>query len=452
MTQPYWEEDRFMSDRFQLHPPPVAKRAKLLFSSTFVLHLCAIAGVILAFPCCSFGAQASRPLHWVGTWGAAPLPRPLRSDDRNFSDVTLWQTIHASLGGTAIRIQLTNEFGTEALRVSRVRVSLAAAMPPRTVKTVTFHGRTDLVIPAGARMVSDPVDLSLPAGADLHLVMYLPVQAIHVLSFHSDAQQSCYMASGDVNEPPESVHARRLTSWFFVREVDVATAEAQAGAIVAFGDSITDGARASIDKNRRWPDVLAQRLLSSRETAHLAVLNEGIGGNRILQDATSINALARFDRDVLALSGVRYAIVLEGTNDIAHITSKDRTDENATAEDLIAGLEQLAIRAHATGIKVFAGTITPNAGSGAYTDEGEQMRQAVNRWIRTNRIFDGVVDFDEAIRDPQHPSKMQSANDSGDHLHPNDEGYRAMAASIDLSLFTAMNNKHSAPQLMIRNH
>jgi lysophospholipase L1-like esterase len=227
---------------------------------------------------------------------------------------------------------------------------------------------------------------------------------------------------------------KKIYSWNFLKGVDV-QAEREAGSIVAFGDSITDGAKSTRDTNTRWPDVLAARLAANKATAHLGVLNQGIGGNRILHDNTGPSALARFDRDVIAQAGVKYVIILEAINDIGHAADPKKPYDIVSADDLIAGFSQMARRAHTHGIKVIGATLTPYIGAGYQSPAGEAMRQAVNQWIRTTKELDGVVDFDKATADPAHPGVFLPADDSGDHLHPNDAGYKAMGEAIDLKLF-----------------
>ena len=257
--------------------------------------------------------------------------------------------------------------------------------------------------------------------------------------FTTPAQQTCYAAQGDVAGAESLAEPATFTSWVFLTGVDVLAPES-AATVVAFGDSITDGARSTVDANRRWPDVLAARLLA--QGAKVAVLDAGIGGNRILHDPVNVrsgaNALARFDRDVLAQAGVKYVIVLKGINDLGHAGTSAPVSETVTAEDLIAGLKQMVERAHERGLKIFGGTITPfeiAATPGYFTPEKEVKRKAINQWIRTGGAFDGVVDFEKAVRDPNHPDRILADYDSGDHLHPGDAGYKAMGEAIDLKLF-----------------
>jgi lysophospholipase L1-like esterase len=248
------------------------------------------------------------------------------------------------------------------------------------------------------------------------------------------------VAPGEDTADPNLPSARTVSDWCFVKGVDVSVkntkkAAANPAAIVAFGDSITDGAKSTRDSNSRWPDILAQRLQANKKTANISVLNEGISGNRLLHDKAGPNALARFDRDVLAQSGVKYLILFEGINDIGHTAQPLEPADVITADQMILALAQMAQSAHEHGIKVIGATLAPYAGAKYYSESGEQIRQGVNSWIRTSPAFDGVIDFDKITRDPSSPSAYLPTVDSGDHLHPNDTGYKTMANAIDLLLF-----------------
>jgi lysophospholipase L1-like esterase len=291
-------------------------------------------------------------------------------------------------------------------------------------------------------VLSDAVQLQLKPLSDVAVSLYLSKPATGA-GIHYAAQQTCYIGSGDQTAAPTFQESAKTTSWVFLTGLDVA-GPANAATIVTFGDSITDGAKSTVDANRRWPNILADRLAGAHNaSAELGVLDEGIGGNRILHDAASeirfgVNALARFDRDVLAQPGVRYVIVLEGINDIGHAGTSAPASQEVSADDIIAGLKQMIDRAHERGLKIFGGTLTPFEGTiypGYFTPQKEEKREAVNQWIRASHAFDGVVDFDKAVRDPAHPNRMLPAYDGGDHLHPGDAGYKAMGEAIDLSLF-----------------
>jgi lysophospholipase L1-like esterase len=385
-------------------------------------------------------ARAAAPPqeHWVGTWAEAPYAAPNTDAAFGAADVTLRQIVHVSLGGSRVRIVLSNEFGLDPLTIGAAHIALAekgSAIALATANALTFSGKSSITIPPGAAAVSDPADLKLPALSDLAVSIFLPAQAMRQRTFHNFAAQTNYLATGNVVGEKKFEDAKTLTTWNFLTAVDVVGA-ANDAAIVTLGDSITDGARGTIDTNGRWPDVLARRLQAEKKTAGLGVLNEGIGGNRVLYDGTGPSALARFDRDVLAQAGVKYLILMESINDIGNATSPIAPKDPVTAEQLIAGLQQLVERAHIHGIKVFGATLTPFVGARYQSPAGETMRTAVNDWIRSSKSLDGVIDFDMVTRDASNPSLFSKTADSGDHLHPGDAGYKAMGDSIDLKLFT----------------
>jgi len=384
------------------------------------------------------GVAQAQEDHWVGTWATAPMA--FKNASGSFggeTGVTLREIVHVSIGGARVRVILSNEFGAEPLTVAAAAIALRSkdsAVVAASQAPLTFDGRAGVVIPPGALVVSDAAALRVRPLSDVAVSLFVPAQPLTVRSAHSFADQTNYMAAGNEVTATELAGAKTFTSWDFLKGVDV-RAEGNSGSIVAFGDSITDGAHSTRDKNARWPDVLAARLAANRATAHLGVLNEGIGGNRVLHDNTGPSALARFDRDVLAQAGVKYLIVMESINDIGHATDPRQPYDVVTAEDLIAGLVQLARRAHTHGIRVYGATLTPFVGAGYQSAAGETMRQAVNQWIRTGKELDGVIDFDKATADPAHAGAFLPADDSGDHLHPGDAGYKAMGDAIDLKLF-----------------
>lgn len=380
----------------------------------------------------------SAPQTWVGTWAASPFDGDPWHGVPTIVDSTLREIVHTSIGGNAVRVHLTNEFGREPLRVDAVTV--AASTGTSSVDTATLHNLTfgnspSIVIPAGAEAVSDPVVMPIPAAANLAVSIYLPLQQVSDVSVHSSAQQDNFIAQGNHVRDASFTEPVVTPSWYFLKGVDVQAADAKAAAVVAFGDSITDGALSTQNANHRWPDYLAARLKANPATANLSVLDQGIGGNCILIHCVGPNALARFDRDVLAQTGVKYLIVLEGINDIGRLHSPNLPEYKLTAEDLEQGLMQLVARAHVHGIKVFGATLTPYKGAGYFTEKGEQIREALNQWILTSGVFDGTIDFDKATRDPANPQVFSSQADGGDHLHPKDPGYELMGNAIDLSLF-----------------
>jgi lysophospholipase L1-like esterase len=398
----------------------------------------------VVFALAAYGEQA----HWVATWGASPAPQladeaQMRKSKLVYDNQTLREIVHTSIGSDTVRVRLSNAYGKQTVEIGAAHVALrskGAEIAPGSDRALTFSGRASVAIPANALVLSDPVKLNVPAGADLAISIFLPRPADGA-GVHYSAQQTSYIGAGDLTAAGSIPDAVTITSWVFLTGVDVLAPES-AATVVAFGDSITDGARSTIDANRRWPNVLADRLQARRGGRRLGVIDAGIGGNRILHDGTNIpfgvNALARFDRDVLAQSGVKYVIVLEGINDLGHAGSSAPASETVSAEDLIAGLKQMIERAHEHGIKIFGATLTPFDGTafkGYFTPEKEAKRKALNEWIRTGKAFDGVVDFEKAVRDPKNPDRMLPAYDGGDHLHPGDAGYKAMGEAIDLSLF-----------------
>lgn len=416
--------------------------------------------LLLALPATAHAAPP--PDHWVGTWAAAPMavnnarvvtpaaapaqPIPPAAANPNptqppvvygVADTTLREIVHISLGGPMVRVVFTNEFGTDPLTIGAAHVAVSqggSSINLVSAAGLTFGGHTSVTIPPGALMVSDPADVKLPARADLAISFFLPAQPIRQLSQHTLADQTSYTAPGNVVGAKTLDNPVAILSWPFVKGVDVKVSS-HSGAVVAFGDSITDGRFATDDANSRWPDELARRLLADPRTADLGVLNEAINGNRILHDNTGPGALARFDRDVIAQSGVKYVIVLEAINDIGHAYARDGRYDVVSAADLIAGYVQLAERAHSHGIRIYFATLTPYTGATYMSPEGEEVRQTLNQWIRTTNESDGFIDFDKVIQDPANPATLLAAYDHGDHLHPNDTGYKAMSDSIDLKLF-----------------
>ena len=353
----------------------------------------------------------------------------------NFKNQTVREIVHTSLGGDRVRVVFSNAFGTQPLEIGAAHVALRdkdAAIKAGTDRPLTFGGVNAMMVPAGAVLVSDPVGLNVPVASDVVVDIYLPgdtAASTSPLTVHQGALQQNYL-SGDGNHAGEAdfAGATPVNQWFFLARVEVAASD-NAGSVVAFGDSITDGTRSTPNTNNRWPDEFARRLAAAK--IPLGVLNEGIAGNRVLCDGAGVSALARFDRDVLVQPGVKYVIVLESINDIG----LGRSNAVPSANDLIAAHKQLIERAHEKGIKIYGATLTPFDGAAYFTQEGEAKRQAVNTFIRTGKAYDGVIDFDAAVRDPMAPSKIQMKYNPGDNLHMNDAGYQAMASAIDLNLF-----------------
>lgn len=393
-------------------------------------------------------ALAAAQTHWVGTWATSPAPQlasaaQMYSSRLIFEKQTLREIVHTSIGGDTVRVRLSNAYGGEMVAIGGAHIAVRAkdsGIVPGTDRVLTFGGRPTVTLSTNAPALSDPVKLAVPAGGDLAISIYLP-KAVEGAGIHYGAQQTSYIGKGDQTAAESIADPQTFGSWAFLTGVDV-LAPQSASAVVAFGDSITDGARSTADANHRWPDFLAERL-RARGGSEIGVLNAGIGGNRVLRDPADnvrfgMNALARFDRDVLAQPGVKYVIVLEGINDLGHAGTSAPSADMPSEEDLIVGMKQMIERAHERGLKIFGATLTPFAGTafpGYYTPAKDAIRKRINEWIRTSKAFDGVVDFDKAVRDPNNPDAMLPAYDGGDHLHPGDAGYKAMGAAIDLSLF-----------------
>jgi lysophospholipase L1-like esterase len=397
------------------------------------------------------GAQETKVQgKWVSAWSAAvhtPLPFPGLPPSPVFENQTIRMVIQPTLGGQRLRIRLSNAYGSSALKIGSAHVALLAhdsSIVPESDRAVTFDGQSFVEIPIGAPVLSDPVDMEIPPFAEVSVSLYLP-QSTPAATTHFWAQHETYVSGpGDFSAKADIPQATTKLSWYWLSDLEVWTSD-RTWAVVALGDSITDGVGAKQGTYADWPDQLARRL-EVKKGSNLAVLNEGIGGNRILYDGAGINALARFDRDVLAQPGVSDLIVLEGINDIGwpHMKLPGAKDgapprkgpfaaQAVTADELIAGLRQIIDRAHEHHIKVFGATLTPYEGADYFSQDGEAVRQAVNQWIRTSGKFDGVVDFDAAVRDPAHPSQFRPEYQSGDHLHPSAAGYKAMADAIDLA-------------------
>jgi lysophospholipase L1-like esterase len=399
---------------------------------------------MLATSAAGAAPRAASP-HWVGTWASSQMAvdgaDAIAASD--LKDATLRQIVRLTAGGGRLRVKISNAFGTEPLRLASVHVARAVApdsprIEPGSDRTLTFNGRTDVTVPAGADYLSDPIDLSAPPLSHLAVSFHF-LAAPTARTSHPGSRATSYLVHGDRTAEPDLPGATRIDHWFALAGVEVAGPGARA-AVVALGDSITDGHGATTNGDDRWPDVLARRLQADPRTRQIAVLNHGIGGNRLLEDGLGPNALARFDRDVLAQAGVRYLIVLEGVNDLGVFARAGAASPEAHAEmvrRLIGAYGQIAARAHAHGIKVIGATILPFGEFSYYHPDAaiEADRQAVNRWIRTSGVFDAVVDFDAVARDPKAPDRLLPAYDSGDHLHPGPAGYKAMGEAVPLSLF-----------------
>lgn len=380
---------------------------------------------------------------WVGSWGASPAP-PMATPaggrfpgTPSFNNQTVVQVLRMSAGGPRLRLRLTNEYGAHALQVGAARVALVGpdgAVVAGSDRPVTFSRAPNATVPAGAPLISDPVALPTKPMARLRVSLFLPGDT-GGCTCHITGLELVQVAAGDATQSASlPVPTDQAQYRAFLSGVEVETTAAPGPVVVAFGDSITDGYQSTVGANRRWPDRLEERLAARDPARAVAVVNSGISGNRVLSDGALVlfgqSALTRFDRDVLSVPGATHVVVLEGVNDLG----ASRTAP-PSAEALIAGYRQLIARAHAHGLKIVGGTILPYGGAAYFAPPGEAVRTAVNTWIRTFREFDGVIDFDAAIRDPAKPDRMRADLQSGDWLHPNDAGYSVMGDAVDLALF-----------------
>jgi len=378
------------------------------------------------------GANGPAPASALPAAGATPRPAPPPS---GFNNQTVRMVVRASLGGSRIRVHLSNAFGATPLQIGAAHVALRgmdSSIVSGSDHPLTFSGAASTTIPAGAEMLSDPVDLIVPKLGELAVSVFVPGDT-GPASVHSLGLHTTYISKeGDFTGAPQIADATNSQSWYWVSAVDV-MAPADAAAIVAFGDSITDGATSTPNTDRSWPSVLAARLAANPSTADVAIVNLGISGNRVLGDGAGVSALARFDRDVIAQAGVKWVMIMEGINDIGLGARTGAISSDA----LIGAYKQMIERAHTHGIKVIGCTLTPYVGASYASEEGEAMRTALNTFIRTPGNFDAFVDYDQVTRDPANPKQFIREFNNTDHLHPNDAGYKAMGDSIDLALFAS---------------
>jgi lysophospholipase L1-like esterase len=397
-------------------------------------------------------AQMATPLHWVGSWAASQqIPEPQNAlPAEALRDATLRETVHLSAGGVVVRVHLSNEFGTSALLLTSVHIAAPAAVAeaakvgqidPATDHAVLFAGAAAVSIPPGAEYVSDPVSMSVHEGANLIVSMHFDTEPAQQTG-HPGSRATSYLAHGDQVSAVTLADAQHFEHWYTLSAIDVSTPRSS-WSIVALGDSITDGHASTTDGNDRWPDALARRLAKIPGMAEVGVLNQGIGGNHLLTDGLGPNVLARFDRDVLAQTGARVVIVLEGVNDLGMLSRAndlDPKDHAAKVDAMLAAYQQVITRAHAAGLRVVGGTVMPYAGSDYYHPGALELADLdrVNAWIRQPGHFDAVIDFSKAMADPAHPTHLLPKYDSGDHLHPSPAGYQAMADAIDLKMLARL--------------
>lgn len=399
---------------------------------------------------CCVWAQASltpavKTRVWVASWGASQqVPEPqnaLPADDMR--DATVRQIYHLSVGGSALRVHLSNAFGTEALHFTSVHIARplspsTSAIDITSDRPLTFAGSAEVTVPPGAEFVSDPLEFTVAPLSDLAVTYHLDLPP-GTETGHPGARATSYYVHGDFAGAADLKDPKHMDHWYQIAEIDVQAAPG-AAVVVVVGDSITDGHGATTNGNDRWTDVLAQRLQGMPKTRNIGVSNQGIGGNHLLTDGLGPNALARFDRDVLAPAEVRWVIVFEGVNDLGGLTRDDEVspvEHAALVQRVLAAYQQIIARAHAHGLRVYGATITPFVGSTYYNPGtlSESDRQAINQWILAAGYFDAVIDFDSVVRDPAHPDQLLPAYDSSDHLHPSPAGYKAMGNAVPLALF-----------------
>jgi len=415
---------------------------KLARKFSSVIGLIVIAASIWA----QSGAQAAaNAAVWVASWGTSQqVPEPQNAlSTEDLRDATVRQIFHLSVGGRALRLHLSNAFGTEALHFTSVHVarplsSSSSAIDVASDRPLTFAGITDVEVPPGAEFLSDPLDFPVAPLSDLAVTFHLDAPPARQTG-HPGSRATSYYVHGDFVSAANLIEPKHVDHWYQVAGIDVQTGPGGA-AIAVIGDSITDGHGATTNGNDRWTDVLARRLQDSPSTRNIGVSNQGIGGNHLLTDGLGPNVLSRFDRDALAPAGVQWVIVFEGVNDLGGFARLDEVtaaEHAALVRRVVAAYQQVIARAHAHGLRVYGATITPYVGSTYYhpVPMSEADRQAVNQWIRTALHFDSVIDFDAVVRDPQHPDQLLPIYDCGDHLHPSPAGFKAMGDAVLLDLF-----------------
>lgn len=403
---------------------------------TRTLYAVLTTGLLAANPMSAVLSKEAKPLDWATTWQASP--EPARAPIVTLNNQTVRQVLRISLGGEKFRLRLSNEYGDTPLRIGAAHVALAgegSSIQLDSDRTLTFGGAREVVIPEHSYVLSDPVDLVAPARTQLAVSLFVPDNE-KTLTEHFFALQNAYVVPRDATSSTVLQGATTITKRLVLTGVDVAVSK-RPRVIVALGDSTTSGFGSSSGTDRRWTDRLAERLVTKKGV--YSIVNAGIGGNRLLHDFIGPNALSRFDRDVLSQAGVTHVVVLIGINDFGLPGGRKLPQEEVTVEQMAAGLRQLIARAHERNVKVIGATLLPFGAiperPGYYSETSAAKREALNQWIRSSKEFDGVIDFDAALRDPADAKSMLATYDSGDHLNPNDDGYKAMADAVDLKLF-----------------
>jgi lysophospholipase L1-like esterase len=426
-------------------PRRTSRPSRALARTALLVATLALAGVTQGT-----AARAADPQSWITTWAATPAPRWAEELPAPFGvpevlgNQTVRQIARISVGGDKVRVVISNEFGARPLTIGSASVALSAggnAVDPASMKPLTFSGRSEALIPPGAPLVSDPVDLAVKPLSSVAVSFYLPKRT-GIGSVHWDGAQTGYISGpGDMTMVPDFKADSTVKSRLLLSRI-LTTAKPDSRAIVFFGDSITDGACSTVDTNNRWPDHIAERL-QAENYPDIAVVNEAYSGDRVLTNGMGTNALSRFDMSVLSHPLVSTVVMMMGINDIGWpgVGAITPTDPEPTADDVVAGYKQIIDRAHDHGIRFVAVTLTPFIDtfkgtplSGYYTPEKEKLREEVNAWIRSNKMADGLIDFDKVVEDPNNPKHINPAYDCGDHLHPNDAGYQAMAKAVDLNV------------------
>lgn len=400
---------------------------------TRTLYAAVATGLLLALPAVP---ALSKDINWAATWQASP--EPARAPAVTLNNQTVRQVLRISQGGEKFRVRLSNEYGDTPLRIGSAHMALAAegsSIKLGSDRTLTFGGANEVVIPEHSYVLSDPVDLAAPALTQLAVSLFIPENE-KTLTEHFFALQNAWVVPRDATSATVLQGPTTITKRVVLTGVDVAVGR-RGKVIVALGDSTTSGFGSTAGSDRRWTDRLAERLATRKGS--FSIVNAGIGGNRLLHDFIGPNALSRFDRDVLSQSGVTHVVVLIGINDFGLPGGRKLPQEEVSLEQMVSGLRQLIARAHERNVKIIGATLPPFGPiperPGYYSETSAAKREALNQWIRTSKEFDGVIDFETALRDPQDAKSMLAAYDSGDHLNPNDDGYKAMADAIDLKVF-----------------